>query len=177
MERQFLVNALVFNRNNQPPVQEGEFAQAVGERAEIVLVGLENGEIRQKTDFRSRAFGDADFAERLKRRAAFVGLRIDFAAALDFHIKALREGIYDRHADTVQAAGHFVAVVIEFAARMQHGQGDFRRRSLFCRVHVHRNAAPIINHGNTIVHMNRDRNFGAKSRHRLIYRVIHDFIH
>ena len=73
MERQFLVNALVFNRNNQPPVQEREFAQTVGERAEIVLVGLKNGEIRQKADFRSGAFGDTDFAERLKRRAALAG--------------------------------------------------------------------------------------------------------
>jgi hypothetical protein len=43
----------------------------------------------------------------------------------------------------MQATGHLVAVVVEFAARVQHGQYDFGR-GLAADVLVYRNPAPVI---------------------------------
>ena len=46
---------------------------------------------------------------------------------------------------------------------MEHGEHNFDRRFLFRLVHVHRNAAPVVNNGNGIPNMDNDFNIFAKS--------------
>ena len=62
------------------------------------------------------------------RLAALVLLLEDLAVAPDFEVEPLRQRIDDRDADAVQAARHFVAVVVELAAGVQHREHDFGGR-------------------------------------------------
>ena len=63
-----------------------------------------------------------------ERRAALVALLVDLAVAPDLELEPLGQRVDDRHADAVQAARDLVAVVVELAAGVQHGQHDFGRR-------------------------------------------------
>ena len=68
-------------------------------------------------------------SSRLDRIAAVVALLVDLAVAPDLELERLRQRVHDRHADAVQTAGDLVAVVVELAAGVQHGQHDFRGRA------------------------------------------------
>ena len=58
--------------------------------------------------------------------------------------RVLGQCVDDGNADAVQAAGHFVGVVVEFAARVQHGHDDFGGRAPFVRVDIDRDAAAVV---------------------------------
>ena len=75
----------------------------------------------------------------------------------------------------MQAAGNFVAVGIELAAGMQLGHDDFGRRYAFV-VHVHRNAAPVVDHRDGVVDVNRYVDLGAVAGQRLVDGVIDHFV-
>jgi len=76
----------------------------------------------------------------------------------------------------VQPARHFVAVGIEFAARVQLGENNLRRRNAFFGVDVYRNTAAVINHGDRIVDVDGNFNLGAIPGQRLVDRVIDNLI-
>ena len=59
--------------------------------------------------------------------ALLVVLPPDLAVAVDLGLEPLREGVDDRHADAVQAAGDLVRVVVELAAGVDLGQDDLQR--------------------------------------------------
>ncbi len=61
------------------------------------------------------------------RLALLVVLPPDLAVAVDLGLEPFREGVDDRHADAVQAAGDLVRVVVELAAGVRLGQDDFER--------------------------------------------------
>ena len=84
-----------------------------------------------------RRFGRAGRLQRRLRRAALVGLLVDVAVAPDLELEPLRQRVHDRDADAVQAARDLVAVVVELAAGVQHGQHDLGRRPA-ALVHVGR---------------------------------------
>ena len=72
-----------------------------------------------------------------------------------------RERVDAAHAHAVQSAGDFVAVGIELAAGVQLGHDDLGRRDAFLLVHVHRNAAAVVDHGDRIVVVDGDVDLGA----------------
>ena len=74
-----------------------------------------------------------------------------FAVAVDGEPQPVGQGIHHRHAHAVQAAGDFVAVVVEFAARMQDGHNHFGCRAAFFGVDIGGNAAAVILNGDGIV--------------------------
>ena len=80
----------------------------------------------------------------------------------------------DRNADSVQAAGDLVGVVIELAAGVQFGHHDLRRRALFGRVGVDRNAAPVVFNRDRIVRVNRHFDVFAIAGERLVDGIIDD---
>ena len=131
--------------------------------------------VRLEGDLRAAALRRAGHLERAGRGAALVGLLVDLAVAPDFEVEVLRQRVDDRHADAVQAAGHLVAVVVELAAGVQHGQHDFGRR-LAALVEIDRNAAAVVDDRDRAVDVNRDVDLIAEAGQRLVDRVVDDFV-
>ena len=75
----------------------------------------------------------------------------------------------------MQAARHFVAVVVELAAGVQHGQHDFGRR-LAALVPIGRDAAAVVDDGDRAVDVDRDVDLIAEAGQRLVDRVVDDFV-
>jgi hypothetical protein len=75
----------------------------------------------------------------------------------------------------VQTARDLVAVVVELAAGVQHGQHDFGRR-LAALVHVDRNAAAVVDDGDRVVDVDRDVDLIAEAGERLVDRVVDDLV-
>ena len=123
-----LAVALVVDGDEDAAVQERELAQALRERVEAVFGGLENLRVGLERDLRAAALRRAGDLEVGDRSAALVALLVDLAVAPDLEVEPLRQRVDHRHADAVQAARHLVAVVVELAAGVEHGQHDFGRR-------------------------------------------------
>jgi len=94
-------------------------------------------------------------SEAAGRRAALVALLIHLAVAPDLEVERLRQRVDHRDADAVQAARHLVAVVVELAAGMQHGEHDFRRR-FAALVQIGRDAAAVVDDGDGSVDVDGD---------------------
>ena len=109
------------------------------------------------------------------RRAALVGLLIDLLVAPDLELEPLGERVDDRHADAVQTAGHLVAVVVELAAGVQHGQHDLGRRPA-ALVHVGRNAAAVVDDRDRVVDVDGDVDLGGEPGQRFVDRVVDDLV-
>ena len=126
---------------------ESHLAEALdqGIKAEIQLAfedlgvelkgGLGTGDVRS---------GLADHLHRAGGIAALVALEMHFAIALDFHLTPFGKGIDRRDAHAVQAAGDLVAAAAKLAAGVQDGHHHFQGRLFHLRVHIDRDAAPII---------------------------------
>src|SRR3546814_20715438 len=71
-----------------------------------------------------------------------------FAVAPDRELEPFGQGIDDRNADAVQAARHFIGIVVarilELTAGVQLGHNDLGRRNAFLGVDASRAAAAII---------------------------------
>ena len=109
------------------------------------------------------------------RSAALVALLVDLAVAPDLEVEPLGQRVDDRHADAVQAARHLVAVVVELAAGVQHGQHDFGGR-LAALVPVDGNAAAVVDDGDRVVDVDRDVDLIAEAGQRLVDRVVDDLV-
>jgi hypothetical protein len=81
----------------------------------------------------------------------------------------------------MQSAGNLVAVLIEFAAGMQFGQRDLRRRPLgvVLVVHLHAggNAPAVVDDRDAVVGVDGDHDVVAVPRERFIDRVVDHFEH
>ena len=88
-----------------------------------------------------------------------------------------RQGIDHRYANAMQAAGHLVGVVIEFAARMQHRHDHFRCASLLLGVQIDGNATPVIGDADGAIGVDGDVDCRAESRQGLVDGVIDDLEH
>ena len=108
-------------------------------------------------------------------RAALVALLVDLAVAPDFEVERLGQRVDDRDADAVQPARHLVAVVVELAAGVQHGQDDFGGR-FAARVPIDRDAAAVVDDRDRPVDVNRDVDLIAEAGQRLVDGVVDDFV-
>ena len=107
--------------------------------------------------------------------AALVRLVVDLAVAPDLEVEGFRERVDDRDTDAVEAARHLVAVVVELAAGMQHGEHDFGRGAA-ARVLVDGYAAPVVDDRHRIVDVERDVDLIAVAGESLVDRVVDDFV-
>ena len=98
------------------------------------------------------------------------------AVAVDPDLELLGEGVDHRDADAVQAARHLVARLVELAAGVQHGERQLDAGHLLDRVHVHRDAAAVVDDGDGIVLVDRDRDGVAVPGQRLVDRVVHHLV-
>ena len=109
--------------------------------------------------------------------AFFVGLLPHGAVAGDFELEPVGERVDHRHTDAVEAAGNFVSVAIKFSAGVQDGEDDFGGRTLFRGVHVDRNAAAVVDHGDGIVGVHGDVDFVGVTGHGFVDGIVHNFPH
>ena len=115
--------------------------------------------------------------QRALRRAARVLLREDVAVAADLDAQLLGERVDDRDADAVQAAGDLVAAAVaELAAGVQHGQHDLDRRLALLLHHRDGDAAAVVDDGDRVVGVDRDRDLGAEAGQRLVDGVVDDLV-
>ena len=99
------------------------------------------------------------------------------AVAANLDLQLLGEGVDDRDADAVQAAGDLVtAAVAELAAGVQDGEDDLDRRPALFLVHRDRDAAAVVDDRDGIVGMDPDRDLGAVTREGLVDGVVHDLV-
>ncbi len=172
----FLV-ALVIELDAQARIEEGQFAQALGES--FINEGDVGENLRARLEAQGGAafIGVADGGERRLRLAQTVFLTMDFAVAPDGEFQKLRQGVDHRHADAMQTAGDLVGAVVEFAAGMQHGHDDFGCRAALLGVNIHGNTAAVVGDGDGFVGMDGDDHTVAMTRQGLIDGVVHHFEH
>ena len=174
-----VVGALVGERDEQAFVQEGELAQALGERVVVVLGRGEDALVRQEADLGAGLhFRGAGLLQLAGGFAFRVRLLPGEAVAPDFEFQFLAEGVDDGHADTVQPAGNFVRGGIEFSARMQLGH-DHLGGGNFFSIDVHvvdGNAAAVVDDGDGVVDVNGDFDLVGKSGEGFVHGVVDDFI-
>ena len=94
----------------------------------------------------------------------------------DAQLQPIRQGVHDRHANTVQAARHLIAVLVELPARVQLGHDNLGRRDALFFVNSDRNSASVVAHRYTRIRVNFDRNFGGMTGQCLVDAVVHDLI-
>ena len=162
-------------RDDDAAVQEGQFPEALGQRVEAVLGGLENLRVRPERDLRAAARRRAGSLQSALRGAALVALLKHLAVAPDFQLQPLGQGVHDRHADAVQAARHLVAVVVELAAGVQDREHDLGRR-FAAFMAIDRNAAAVVHDRDRVIDVDGDVDLVAIAGQRLVDRVVHDLV-
>ena len=162
-EQFFLGGAFVCECDLNAAIQERQLAQPVGENVVIVFNDRENFAVSLEGNFGAGTFG---FTNDFEFRRGFTTLKphvMDFAIALNFDLKTLAERVDAGYADAVQTTGNGIAFLIKLTAGMEHGEHNFNSRLLLRLVHVHRNAAPIVNDGDGVSNVDNDFNIFTKS--------------
>src|SRR5262249_11988129 len=170
--------ALVSERDLQAVIQEGEFAQALGQRIEVVFRDGEDLLVRKEMDLGATLFCSSGFPKFTLRLALGIGLRPDVAFAPDFEIELMAERIDYGDADAMQTAGDFVAGGIELSASVEFGEHHLGRRK-FLTIDNHvidRNAAAIVHNSDRVINVNGYINVSGKACERFVHGVIHHFV-
>ena len=99
--------------------------------------------------------------------------------APDLHVELLAQRVHAAHAHAVQPAGNLIGRRVELAAGVQLGQHHLHRRHLLAVGqihHVHRNAAPVVDHGDRVVHVDHDVDLFGVPGQRLVHGVVHHLV-
>ena len=92
----------------------------------------------------------ADHCHRGLGDAAHVALEMDLAVLVDRHLAPLGQGVHDRGAHAVQAAGDLVGGLVELAPRVELGHDDLEGAHLLGGVDVHGDAAAVVLDGDHV---------------------------
>ncbi len=142
---------------------------------EAVFGTLENLCVGLEGDLRAAFLRSPGDLQRAHWRATLVTLLIDVTVAPDLEVEPLGKCIDDRDANAVQTTRDLVGRVFKFAARMQHGQHDFSRRSTV-RHRINRDAAAVVDHGHRVVDVDGHVDLIAEPGQRLVNRVVDDLV-
>ena len=170
-----LLRPLVDEVDGDAGVEEGQFAQAVGEDLVFELardpedlgVGLEG-------DLRAGLLGLADHRHLLRGFALRAAHVVDLAVAAHLGLEPFGDGVHAFRADAVQAARHLVGALAELAAGVKIGEHEFERRNLVHRVHVDGNAAPVVLDRARAVEVDAHRDVRGKAGQGLVDGVVDD---
>ena len=99
------------------------------------------------------------------------------AITMNDQTQGFRQGIDNRHTDTMQAAGYLVGIVIKFSASMQHGHNNLGGRTSFFRVDIHRDATTVIGNGHRLIAVQDNGNFLAITSQRFIDGIVNHLKH
>ncbi len=184
--------ALVLEADAHAVVQEGQFAQALGQDLVAELMVLrEDFRVGQEVDLGAALVALADHAHGrdldavhdldgavLHLAAREVDL-VDFAVAAHAELEPDGQCVHAGHAHAVQAARDLVAVLVELAARVQFGEGDFGRRALglvlVVHLHARGDAAAVVDDGQGAIGMDGDQDVVAVAGQGFVDGVVHHF--
>ena len=138
--------ALIDQLDAYAGIEEAQLAQALGQDVVMEFDVGEDFGAGQEAQRGAALVGIGRLLQRVLRFAERVFLLEVAAVAPDIEPERGRQRVHHRHTDAVQAAGDLVAVVVEFAAGVQHGQDHFGRGNAFFLVDVDRNAAAVVGH-------------------------------
>ena len=187
----FLAGALVEQADFDAVVEEGKFAQAVGEGVEVVFDVAENFFVGEEmhfgaapvalTQYAHRAHFDAvdDLCGGVVRHATVKFEEVGLTIAADGQPQPLRERIDAGHAHAVQTARDLVAVLVELAAGVQYAHDDFgsgTARFVFV-VHLDAdgNAATIVGYRDRVVGVDGNEDVVAVAGKGFVNGVVDDF--
>ena len=170
------ITALIGQCDFKTGIQERKLAQPRREPLEFVLRrDREDRRIGKKCDERAGRFFVLEFADDIQFLRGFSALEshvINLALARNFNLEPIGKSVDAFRADAVQTTGIFVSALAEFSAGVKICQDQLDCRHLPFRMHVDRNAAAIVTHGNGAIDMNRDFNLCAKTGEMFVDRVI-----
>ena len=172
MKLALFVAALILEADGQSLIQEGHFAQALGQGIEVEFDGLKDLAVGQEGNLGAPFFRLAGALDVGKRFAAFIRLLPGVAVAPDFQLQRFGKSVDHRDAHAVQSAGDLIALGIELAARVQDGHDHFRGGAAFLFVHVHGNAAAIVGDGNRVIAVDDHGHEVAVTRQGFVHRVV-----
>ena len=125
-------------------VQICQFAEAG--RKDVIIIHR-NGEylgIRMERYDGAGGVRLADYLDIVFRLAFGILLDEHLAFTVDLSLQIVRQGVDAGHADTMQTAGHLIAVLAELTAGMEDGQNHLEGGTLLLLVHTRRDTAAII---------------------------------
>ena len=172
-----LARALVVQDDHQAGVEEGELPQALAEHLVIEDALAEDERIGLEVDGGAAPLGRADDVKGLGGHALGVALRMVQAAAEDLDHQGIGQRVDAGDADAVQAGGDGVGVVVELAARVQHGEDHLGRGALFGGMHLGGDAAPVVADGDRLVGVDRHLDARAVTSQGLVDRVVDHLPH
>ena len=109
-------------------------------------------------------------------QAAGENLAVENLVARNFHFDQFRERVHHRNTHAVKAAGGFIGLVRELAARVERGHDDLQRRFLGeFRVRVDRDAASIVDDRQEAFGIKVDLDPVCMAGDSLVHRVIEHF--
>ena len=168
-----LVGTLVVEVQLETLVQEGQFAQAVGQDVVLVFGGVgEDLRIGLEGDDRTAVGALADDLDGRGRGALAVGLAEDLPVAADLGDEQRREGVHARDAHAVETSRDLVAALVELASGVQHGQHDLEGRLALLFVEVGRDTAAVVPDGDGVVFVDRHVDIGAEAGEGFVDRVV-----
>ena len=139
--------AVVFEDDPHAGVQEGQFAQALFQRVEIVVEVGEGARGREEAHLCALlALGIADDAQVFRGLAVFELGVVLLAVAPDAQLEPDGERIHHRHAHAVQTAGDLVGILVELTAGVQLGHDDLGGRDPLFGVDVGGNTTSVVTH-------------------------------
>ena len=169
-----LVVALVDQLDAHAGVQEGQLAQPLGQHVVVELDVREDRGARLEADDGAALVRGADRRQRRLGLAQPVFLLVELAVATDRQEQVLGQGVDDRDADAMQAAGDLVGGVVELTAGVQDGHDDLGRRATLLRMDIHRYSTAVVGDGDRLIGVDGHRYLGAMARQRLVDRVVDD---
>ena len=188
-----LAGAVVDQFDLDAVVQERQFAQALGQNVvmeidvtEDFLVGEEvhlGAFLLAFAQFAHWGDFDAflDFDQTILDRTAHEFQAELLAVPIGRQLEPFRQAVDAGDAHAVQAAGNFVAVLVEFAAGVQHGKHDLGSRTLGFVLVVELDAdgdtPAVIRHGDRVIAMNDDLDIVAMPGQRFVDGVVHHLKH
>ena len=114
----------------------------------------------------------ADHGKGSSRRTVCIVLLEHLALPANGKLELLGQRVDNRHPHPVQTTRHFITVVVELSAGMQHGHDDFSSRDPFL-MHLSRYSTAIVRHGDGFPNMDRDFDGVTVSCQGFINRIVH----
>ena len=168
--------SLIGERDGESGIQEGQFAQTIGEDVILIFGGGENFRVGPELLARTALVGLADHFHRVEGMSLFVFLLVDFTIAehLRKHVRGKR--VDARNADTVQTTRHFIRTFVELTAGVEHRHHHLQGTHALFFVHIDGDTASVVLYNDRIVLANHHINVGAETGQGFVDGVIHRFI-
>ena len=166
--------ALVGEDDAQPFREERRLTEPLDEDVLLPLDLVEDLLVGHEGDRRARLLRRPDRLQVGRRLAPRELLAPDLSVAADLDREPLREGVHDRHPDTVQPAGDLVALAAELPARVELREDYGHGRQSLLRHDVDRDARSVVSDGDGVVRMEDHLDVIRTAREGLVDRVVDD---